>query len=179
MYNQNNYGPYMGMPDYRHEQEEMYNMPDMNTYNNQGYYMQNPNMPNMPMDMNMDLESLYPETYRLIHPMVIKACEENKKPITKETIDDMAKKICAHFEVEGTVEINVKQEMKNGDVINPRSKQYMQNTPKEIRRSHNNYLEDLVKILLITNFIKRPIVPPMPIPPHYIKPPYYRDGEMW
>ena len=200
MYNQN-YGDYMNPVDYGRGISEMYNMPnnmDMNmtnmtntTYDMPDYYMKNKDMMTKDMmnedimQMDTDLEKLYPETYKLLNPMVMKACQENTKEITKKTIDDMARTICEHFEVEANVEINVKQNLRNGDVVNPRSKQYMGATTKETRRYHNNYLHDMVKILLITNLIKKsghhhmyPPVEPIPKPPHYMRPPYYRDTQI-
>ena len=40
-----------------------------------------------------ELEELYPEIYKVVYPLVCRACAENTKPITKELIDKMTEDI--------------------------------------------------------------------------------------
>ena len=53
--------------------------------------------PNMPMSMyspqyncmeqyNEDLEAMYPDTYRIIYPMVCAACDMVQRPVTREIV---------------------------------------------------------------------------------------------
>lgn len=131
------------------------------------------------MQTEADIESLYPETYRLINPMVMKACEENTSPITENLLEEMTKKIHANFEGEATIEINVaKPELRNGDVINPRAREAKREV-KETRAP--SYLDDLIRILILRNILTRPFPPrpgarppfpgPGPRPPFPPRPP--------
>ena len=40
-----------------------------------------------------DLESLYPEIYKIVYPMVKKVCMQKTKPISEEMLDDMVNEI--------------------------------------------------------------------------------------
>lgn len=108
-------------------------------------------------------ENMYPEIYRIVYPMVCKACDDNTKPITEETIDEMTNIIFVNLEA-SSEQVNVKMELKNGDVRNPNAKQEI---PKETRQ--NNTLRDLIRILLIRELLRRrhgrpPMRPRPPFP---------------
>ena len=106
-----------------------------------------------------DIENMYPDIYRKVYPMVCRACDTNTKPLTEDTIEEIVNNIVVN--IEGNNEqVNVKMELKNGDVRNPNAKQ-------ETRQSSNNFLRDLVKILLIRELVRRrPTRPGMgPRPP--------------
>ena len=59
---------------------------------------------------NDNLESLYPETYKLVYPMVRKVCMQNTKPITRELVDNLTSEIYTNIEAGGDI-INVNIDM--------------------------------------------------------------------
>ena len=54
-----------------------------------------------------DLEDCYPEIYKIVYPMVRKACMSNTMPITQTVIDNMVNEIFTNLEVNGTIELNI------------------------------------------------------------------------
>ena len=60
-----------------------------------------PNVSSMSMMSNMnneELENCYPDIYRIVYPMVQKACNQNTRPVTRELVDSMTDEI--YFAVE-------------------------------------------------------------------------------
>ena len=113
-----------------------------------------------------DIENLYPEIYKIIYPMIQKACSQNTRPITEDVLDEMVNDIYNNIEAENIINLNI-------DVTNNRSEgKSLSNVKKstqenrEFRRT-NNTLHDVVKILLIRELIGRPNInrPPRPFPP--------------
>lgn len=45
-----------------------------------------------------EIMNLYPDIYKLVHPMVCKICESNTKPITRELLDQMTNEIYLNLE---------------------------------------------------------------------------------
>lgn len=154
-------------------------------YPNYGSHSENCCMANtyeaMPMEMpenntqNMRLENCYPEIYKVVYPMINKACSTNTKPITEELIDELTNEI--YLSIENDNEINVTINLNNevGSITNNRnanaassSKMSRTNnvtpaaTPKpqenrgEDRQFRNRGLQDLIRILLIREFLGRP-----------------------
>ena len=147
-----------------------------------GYPAQNCNTYNMnnnfqyqvAQDTSQELEECYPKIYRIIYPMVCKACENNVQPVTKQLIDSLTNEI--YMAVEGNEEVNININLGN-DV---RSTQNT-NTPKkpevkvenrsttESRQigGRNFLLNDLIRILLIRELLgggnnqRPPFRPPM------------------
>ena len=153
-------------------------MDNNTTYEDYGMY----STMNTPMNMNMnsfnaaELEAMYPEIYRIVNPMVCKACDMNTKPICEQTIDEMTAEIYASIEVQ---EVDTKQvreekvENRNGDVKNPNAKTEIRET-----RQQNFLLRDLIKILILNRILGgggRPPRPPFPgpgpVPPRPPMPP--------
>ena len=108
------------------------------------------------MEMNtiqiQELENCYPEIYRIIYPMVQKACNQNTRPITRELIDNMTDEI--YFAIE------------DKELIENRNKdESLEN--RQIRRNTN--LNDLIRILILRELLGRPGFPggrpPRPRPP--------------
>ena len=150
-----------------------------------------------PVRYSDDIMDLYPDIYKLVHPMVCKICEANNKPITKELIDQMTDEI--YFNIEGEEEPqNVRTSDEKGsksntlpqtNVVQNRSAKSsrvdsQKQDIKEVRedrqrRPVNNNLRDLIRILILNqllggNFPNRPTRPPRPpFPPN--RPPYPRD----
>lgn len=97
---------------------------------------------NFQSQVSTELEQFYPESYKLIYPMVRTACMRNTKPITDETIEEMVQEIYLNF---------------NGDDITEELTE-----TRGSQRSQNKFaINDLIKILLIRELLGRPgNVPP-------------------
>lgn len=133
-----------------------YNIRPQNTYQHMG------NMYNMQQENHyedMSLENLYPETYRMIYPMVQKVCMRATGVINEELISDMTNEVynaMVERETRQSKEVPKSGEMRNG-------------TSQSIRRieetRQNNFvLRDLIRILIIRELLRRrrpPRRPPM------------------
>lgn len=103
---------------------------------------------------NMDLESLYPDIYRMIQPMVQKACMRASGVINEEMINSMTDEIYNAMSEENR---NAK-ENNNNEVRTSNT----QNTRRVNEPRQNNYLlRDLIRILIIKELLRRPGRPPM------------------
>lgn len=121
------------------------------------------------------IESLYPDIYRVVYPMVCKVCNQNnQREITRDLIDRMTDEIYTNIESEDRQNSIVTQRpiLKNGDVRNPNAREpEMRNEPRQ-----NNYLmRDLIKILILRELLKRrPPMRPTMRPPAQPPRPRYR-----
>ena len=111
----------------------------------------------------------YPENYKVIYPMVRKACDDNQNSVlTEDLIENMTNIIYTNIEV-GDVEVKENQsqqitpELRNGDVINPRAKMQQQRETRSPRQN-NPLLRDLIRILVLREFFDRRIPPRPPFP---------------
>ena len=133
-----------------------------NTYyneTNQGY---------IPSESEQNIEEdtkLYPEIYKIVYPMVKKACSEiQNQDVTKELVDNITNIVYSNIEVgdinvSGNQSQTIQPELKNGDVINPRARTQQRET-RGIPNS-NIFLRDLIRILVLREFFDRR--PPKPI----------------
>ena len=137
------------MPDYRNS----YNYNDMN-FNS-----------NFNVTSNEEIEKCYPDIYRLVYPMIQKACAQNNRPISRELIDSMTDEI--YFSIEDN---EITQDTRNKDTNN--------NAENRQRVVRNRTLNDLIRILLLRELLGRPGFPgrpPRPRPPHPpMRPPHLR-----
>lgn len=143
-------------------------------------------------NINNDLEKYYPEIYRLLYPMIQKACMKNTKPISKQLIDDMVEDIYSNFvPTEMTTNVNFENDVRNNksqvkqeNLKNSKSLAQVTVKPesvenRQIEMNNNFMLRDLIKILLLRELIGRPGIRPIfrpplggfPNRPHNIKPP--------
>lgn len=123
-----------------------------NTYD---MYYENYEMPDMTAMNNLqiqELEECYPDIYRIIYPMVQKACSQNTKPITRELVNNMTDEI--YFSIED-------REMKEN----------RKNEEEESRQSAfgNPTARDIISILLLRELLGTPRFPGRPSHP---RPPY-------
>ncbi len=136
-----------------------------NTYqrcDNNCYSM--PTNVNPTMTNTDEIESLYPEIYRRINPIVCQICDNNTNPITKELIDQMTEQIYTNVEGNINTTINVNVET-NRKVENRNSKEPVKAEVKETRqRANNPLLKDLIRILILNRILgrHRPPRPPFP-----------------
>lgn len=146
------------------------------------YRNQNMNMNyNMNSTSDMDLESCYPEIYKIVYPMVSKKCDNVRMPVTNDDIQNMTDEI--YFALEGRAEvqlnINLGNELRNSerDKTNmarttdkkPDVKISESSSQNRETRQINRSLRDLIQILLIRELLRRRRRPgerpPMPRPP--------------
>lgn len=138
---------------------------------------------------NEELENCYPEIYKVVYPMVLKACDTNTKPVTSSLIEELTNEI--YLSIETDTEINVTINL-NNDVghktqNNRTTTATASNTVKvaetqkenrgEDRQFRNRGLQDLIRILLIRELLGRPgHRPPMPPPRPPMRPPFPGGG---
>ena len=134
----------------------------LNTYNNDFNY-------DAPMYNEIEIEEnpeWYPEIYRIVYPMVCKSCEEKRSAqVSSNLIENITDTIYTNIEVTEQGE-TPKQELRNGDVPNPRVKQQEQKQTRHVG-PRNPLLRDLIKILVIRELFdrrkpSRPNRPPRP-----------------
>ena len=154
----------------------------MNNYQeNMNINMQDTNYMNIAKNQ---LEQYYPEIYKVIYPMIKKACEGNIMDITPEVLDGMTNEIYMAIESENMLSVNItldnetldrqnvnlenrSNQFKNSNIQNKRYNQVDRNNTKVENRSSNRSveqnryrrnkgLEDLIRILLIREYKDRP-----------------------
>ena len=135
------------------------------------------------------LEQFYPEIYKIIYPMIKKACNENMTANTREEIEQMTDEIYSALEDNNQINVNINlgnnisttstnqvenRNEKQKEEIQKRTVTENRNTQQQERRAPmNNNLRDLIKILLIRELLGRPHHN-FPRPPHNNppRPPY-------
>lgn len=136
----------MNYQDYDEYMRSLMGYPSMRTSMNQ------PMNPGMTQFSSMDtctddLERMYPETYRVIYPMVCFACDNIRTPVTEETVDMMTDDIYDRVEADGRIKIDISVEVRNDE----ETQENRQRRP--LRR--NRFLRDLIRILLLRELIRR------------------------
>ena len=144
-----------------------YNQIPNNMYTNSydDYYFDTQYLNTNNITVNTDLiESMYPEIYRIIYPMICKVCTQNSQmEITRDLVDSMTEEVYSNVEGEerqSPVNEVVRPVLKNGDVRNPNAKE------QEFRgetRQRNFLMRDLIRILILRELLRRrQMRPPMP-----------------
>ena len=160
-----------------------------NRNQNQMYQNEYPNPSQI--RMRNDLEECYPEIYKIIYPMVQKACDGNMRANSKEEIEQMTDEIYSAIEDSNLINVNIhlgntistsntNRSQNNNELSKEKipkknsEKQEVENrnVDAENKRSpRNNNLRDLIKILLIRELLGRPHNHFPPSPPHHPRPP--------
>ena len=160
-----------------------------NMNQNQMYQNEYPN----PSQINMrdDLEDFYPEIYKIIYPMVQKACEKNMMVNSREEIEQMTDEIYSAIEDNNHINVNINlgntisttnmNRMQNRNEISKEEIQKKSPEKQEVKNRNtegesrisprNNNLRDLIKILLIRELLRRRHNHFPPRPPHHPHPP--------
>ena len=113
-----------------------------------------------------DVENLYPEIYKVVYPMIQKACNQNTKPIDENLIDDMTEDIYSNIEADNIINLNINIENNRNESMVEKEKNNRCET-KNTRQS-NNLIRDLIRILLIREFLDKPgYRPPRPPRPSF------------
>ena len=160
----------------------------INMNQTQMYQNEYQNLPRV--NMKNDLEECYPEIYKIIYPMIKKACEGNMMGNNREEIEQMTDEIYSAIEDNNQINVNINlantvsntntNKIENRNTVKqedtqrkPSEKQVVENRNIETqnrRRPINNNLRDLIKILLIRELLGRPHNNFPPRPPH--RPPH-------
>lgn len=111
----------MGYPNMRTSMNQPMNM-GMNTGMNMGM---NTEMSQFMNTNTEDLERMYPETYRIIFPMVCFACDNLRSPVTEQTIDMMTDDIYDRVEADGRINIDISVEVRNDNDDSQENRQRM------------------------------------------------------
>lgn len=109
----------------------------------------NINMEEISNRQTQELESCYPDIYRIVYPMVQKACSQNTQIITRELVDSMTNEIYFSVEDKEALENRDKKENENQETEN-----------RQIAR--NQGLNDLIRILILRELLGRPGFPAFP-----------------
>lgn len=148
-----------------------YNQIPNNIYTNvyEDYYYDSQYKNNFNIEM---IESMYPEIYRIVYPMICKICMlNNNREITRELVNQMTEEIYSNIEPDDritNINTNTRSVLKNGDVRNPNAKE------PEVRnetRQNNFLLKDLIQILILRELGKNGRPGQNPMPPHPPRPP--------
>lgn len=115
-------------------------------------------------ETNAQLEECYPEIYRVVYPMVSKACTTNTRPITPELIDELTQEIYSAVETDNDINISINltnevQTTGNRNTANRVNTENVKEVPQnrgEDRQLRNRGLQDLIRILLIRELLRRP-----------------------
>lgn len=123
------------------------NMNMTNTYMPSNNYYE----PRMQESNLQEVNKFYPEIYGIVYPVVQKVCSRRgattlNEPLINEMVDEVYSVIEPREEEDSSREVG--QNLKNGDVKNPRVKE------KETRRPINNSLRDLIRILIIRELLQ-------------------------
>lgn len=132
-----------------------------------------------------ELEECYPEIYKVVYPMVRKACQNINTPVTKEMVDRMTDEL--YVMVEGNDEvylnINLNNNVENVNTVNTVTQNNRNTSTKDVKsenretRQINRGLRDIIRILLLRELLGRPGFPGFsgnrpPFPPPSPRPPF-------
>ena len=164
--NTNCYNPIDNFEQYNYEQNSFYEPIPYDNFSN--YSTRN---------LVSNLENLYPEIYKIVYPMIQKACNQNNKPIDENLIDDMTDDIYSNIEADNIINLNINVENNRNESATNKEKNNRCKTTEN--RQFNNPIRDLIRILLIRELLDRPGYrpprsrPPGPVFPgsHFPRPP--------
>ena len=157
------------------------------------YTYQNQTLDCNPMnnEQNEVLEAGYPEIYKVVYPMICKACNTNTRPVTPSLIEELTNEIYVSIESDNEINVNINLTNEIGNTTNNRSTttnktntskpENVRETRGEDRQFRNRGLQDLIRILLIRELLGRPGHPGYrpPMPPHgrpLVRPPFPPHG---
>ena len=105
-------------------------------------------------DSSCDLERMYPDSYRVVYPMVVSTCRNVSMPVTEDMIDRMTDDIYDRAVADGRISVDINVEIENReDGKNSEDRQMMNRPPR--RRRRNRIFRDLIRILLLRELIGR------------------------
>lgn len=99
------------------------------------------------------LETMYPDTYRVVYPMVVSACNMVNTPVTEDMLDKMTNDIYDRAEADGRINIDINVGV---EVREDNDSKQVSNDSRQMRpRRRNRFFRDLIRILLIRELLRR------------------------
>ena len=100
-----------------------------------------------------DLERMYPDTYRIVYPMVVSACNMVTMPVTEEMVDRMTDDIYDRAANDSRISIDIDIGIESREDNNDRQ---ISDVSKQRRpRRRNRFFRDLIRILLLRELLGR------------------------
>lgn len=158
-----------------------------------GYPMENPNTYGMEMcagqfnDMatyrdTKELESCYPEIYKIINPIVCEVCDRHSNATTRDEVENMVEEVYQRVMINNEIAIKINIENRSADKEENRESSVKANSNRTInsepvkqtrevenrqRRPNNPFLRDLIRILILNRLLGGFFSgrPPRPRPP--------------
>lgn len=119
-----------------------------------------------------ELEEFYPEIYKIVYPMVTKACDNCIEAISRQTIENMTDEVYSSLEASNEIRqeenrsISSNSKEVKSTVKEPINKEKRLENRGEDRQFRNRNLRDLIQILIIRELLRRRSFPrPRPQPP--------------
>lgn len=125
----------------------------------------------MEMQDTKELEELYPDIFKAINPAIVDVCDRCNQNITKDVLEKMTDEVYERIKNDNEIMININivndSEINNVSARETRSIEGKENRQiRPNRRPNNQFLRDLIKILILNRLIgNRPPRPPRPRPP--------------
>ena len=104
-------------------------------------------------DSSCDLERMYPDSYRVVYPMVVSTCRNVSMPVTEDMIDRMTDDIYDRAVADGRINVDISVELETREDSKEEDRQMINRPPR--RRSRNRFFRDLIRILLLRELIGR------------------------
>lgn len=105
-------------------------------------------------DPSYDLERMYPDSYKIVYPMVVSYCRNVSMPVTEDMIDRMTDDIYDRAVADGRISVDINVEIENREDSKDSEDRQMVNRPPR-RRRRNRFFRDLIRILLLRELIGR------------------------
>lgn len=128
----------------------------------------------------MNVDDMYPEIYRMIYPMVCKACMNVQENITEDLVGRLTEEIYRSIEKQETV-LETRNGASNGNAQTgkairientiQKANSLPENTTRQDTRNRNPLLRDLIRILVLRELVGRPPYRPPYPPPRPSYPP--------
>lgn len=104
-------------------------------------------------DSSCDLERMYPDSYRVVYPMVVSTCRNVSMPVTEDMIDRMTDDIYDRAVADGRINVDISVELETREDSKEEDRQMINRPPR--RRRRNRFFRDLIRILLLRELIGR------------------------
>lgn len=146
----------------RYEYDMVENYPY--SYNSSNYnYIQGRIQNFQNRNMAQELEEYYPEIYKIVYPMVKKVCAKNNRVYGKEAIDRMVEEVYSNIEADDAVRLNITLNNEVRGETNTSSSDFEgeddsnRSETRQIQSRRNNILNDLIRILILRELLRRPM----------------------
>ena len=104
-------------------------------------------------DSSCDLERMYPDSYRVVYPMVVSTCRNVSMLVTEDMIDRMTDDIYDRAVADGRINVDISVELETREDSKEEDRQMINRPPR--RRRRNRFFRDLIRILLLRELIGR------------------------